>query len=402
MSDHTPKRRLPVRPDLNQLRHQAKDLLREMRLSNPQTKLAEAQLALARSYDAPSWPRLALACRLIDAIWLDDIDTVRQIVVKHPKLLHESALIRERNWGPPMSYAANLGRDEIIRMLHSLGAKDMEHALGRASLQGRIETARMLHKMLGSQRPPKDCLSGPAYTLSASGTALMLELGAQVRDEHGKPIAPVAVVIESDSRKPVEKHQILEMYVKYGIELADTPVMALHRGRIDLLAEHLRRDPNLLTRKFSHEEIYPPEWGCRAEVDTEGTPLAGATLLHLCVDYGEIEIARWLLDRGMAVDAKAALDADGFGGHTALFSAVVCYANFWPNYRGEPDEAPFARLLLDHGANPNARASLKKLHLHDDKRYWQECRDVTPVEWGQQYQHRILVSEAAMRMIEKR
>src|SRR4051812_17663179 len=44
-----------------------------------------------------------------------------------------------------------------------------------------------------------------------------------------------------------------------------------------------------------------------------------------------IEIAVRLLDQGMGVDAKAAIDADGFGGHTAFFSTVVLRANFWRN-----------------------------------------------------------------------
>src|SRR5262245_65804354 len=100
--------------------------------------------------------------------------------------------------------------------------------------------------------------------------------------------------------------------------------MALHRGRIDLLEQHLRRDPALLERTFAHEEIYPPELGCHDErLATQGTPLAGATLLHLCVDYDEMEIARWLLARGINVYAPAAVDRDSFGGHTALFGPVV-------------------------------------------------------------------------------
>src|SRR4051812_4110737 len=77
------KRHLPVRPDLDQLRHQAKDLLREIRrgdaaaladlaenhpeqLDPGSARLADAQLALARSYGVPSWPRLVLACEVID------------------------------------------------------------------------------------------------------------------------------------------------------------------------------------------------------------------------------------------------------------------------------------------------------------------------------------------------
>ena len=388
-------RRLPVRPDLQQLRHQAKDLLRVMRENDANAKLADAQHALAHSYEAPNWPRLVQACELIDAIWRDDVDAVKQLVLRNPKLLHEDATIRNSNWGPPMSYAANLGRDRIIRMLYELGATDLESALDRAALQSQIGTARMLHEWLGAPRPPAGALGGPAYTLSVSGTALMLELGADVRD------AAPEVVLETDSRVPSAKHQILELYVKYGFELPDTPTMALHRGRIDLLEEHLRRDPDLLRRTFSHEEIYPPELGCHDEVlATHGTPLRGATLLHMCADYDEIEIAQWLLDRGMSVDAKAAVDADGFGGHTALFATVVSQPNFWIHHWQKPDEAPFTRLLLDHGADPNARASLRKqLHPGYGEDTLHEYRDVTPLSWGERFHNQKFVSREAMRLI---
>jgi len=179
--------------------------------------------------------------------------------------------------------------------------------------------------------------------------------------------------------------------------------MALHRGRIDLLEEHLRRDPGMLTRTFAHEEIYPPELGCHDEVlATHGTPLAGATLLHMCMDYGEMEIAEWLLARGMPVDARAAVDADGFGGHTALFATVVSQPNFWMNYGRHHLEAPFTRLLLDHGADPNVRASLRKeLHPGYDTPGLYEYRDVTPLSWGRRFHGRIFVNEAALRMIEE-
>jgi len=61
-----------------------------------------------------------------------------------------------------------------------------------------------------------------------------------------------------------------------------------------------------------------------------------------------MEIARRLLERGMDVDAGAAVDAAGFGGHTALFATVVSQPNFWMNYGGKPQVAPFTELLLDH------------------------------------------------------
>lgn len=410
--------RLPVRPDLHQLKLQAKELLRAIHrgdaeaiatlqrhhpkpIDPPLTKLADAQLVLARQYEAPSWTRLVQACELIDAIWRDDVNAVRALVVSNPRLLTENATIRDSNWGPPMTYAANLGRDEIIMMLRELGATDLETALERATLQSKVGTARSLHALLGGPRPRDDALDGPAYTLSAEGTALMLELGARVHDADGKRLAPVGTVLETDSRIPAAKHRILAMYVQHGVQLPDTPPMAVHRGRIDLLEEHLRRDPELLRRTFRHEEIYPPELGCHDEIlATHGTPLAGATLLHMCVDYDEMEIARWLLERGMHVDTKSAVDGDGFGGHTALFATVVSQPNFWVNHNNKPDLAPFTQLLLERGADANARASLRKqLHPGYGEETLHEYRDVTPLSWGERFHRRIFVSKTAMRLI---
>ena len=101
-------RLLPVRPNLDQLRHQAKELLRALRSGDTSAQidfekhhsesidletaqLADAQLVLARSYGLSSWPRLVLACRMTNAIFDDDLATVRDLVLKHPNLLHEEA-----------------------------------------------------------------------------------------------------------------------------------------------------------------------------------------------------------------------------------------------------------------------------------------------------------------------
>ena len=415
-----PRRDLPVRPDLRQLRIQAKELLRAIRRGDPAAvaelreqhpdhvdpataRLADAQLVLARSYGAPSWPRLATACHLVDAIWEDDVDTVRTIVTRDPRFIHECPLFRGSNWGAPMSYAANLGRDRIIAMLHDLGATDFEHALDRAALQGRIETARMLHDMMGRPRPSADSLGGPAYTVKASGVALLLEPGAPLFDEGGRCVAPVDIVLESDSRRPADKHAILEMFASRGVALPDTPPMAVHRGRIDLLEAHLRRDPGLLSRRFTHEEIYPPELGCHDEViATHGTPLGGTSLLHMCIDYDELEIARWLLARGIDPNLRATVDADGFGGHTALFATVVSQPAYGMNRGWRTQAAPFTELLLAHGADPNVRCSLRKqLHPgYGEGHTLREYRDVTPLSWGERFEDPLFVSRPAMRLIE--
>ncbi|HJR60918.1 MAG TPA: hypothetical protein VJ813_16020 [Vicinamibacterales bacterium] len=418
-----PVRRLPVRPDLEQLQRQAKELLRaihagdanaiaELREHHPESidpaaaRLADAHLVLARSYQASSWTRLVHAVRLADAIWRDDIDTVRALVTHNSALIHEQVLIRtDSNWGPPMTYAANLGRDQIIRFLHSHGAVDLKSAAGRATLQGKAGTLRMILELAG--RPPldKSSLAGPAYTLSVEGTAVIFMLGARVDGPNGVDRNTMEHLLGTDSRNPPAKHRILEMYVEHGFEPPDTPVMALHRGRIDLLEAHLARDPDLLTRTFDIGDIYPLAPECSREPYTaQGTPVHGTTLLHLAAYFDELEIAEWLLDRGMDPDVRSAIDADGFGGYTALFSTVVSQHNFWVNYgKGQPDEARFTRLLLDRGADLNVRASLRaRLEEGHGGGPLREYRDLTPLGWGEQYHARIFVSRESLRLIEAR
>jgi hypothetical protein len=424
MSKQFHDRHFPVRPNLDQLKHQAKDLLRairkgdatavaEFRKHHPKQteaidpraiKLADAQAALARSYGLPSWPRLATACRMTDAIWRGDADTVRKLVLKDPRLLRESARgVADSNWGPPMSYAANVGQDAIIAMLREMGAEDVQHAFDRACLQGQIETARRLNAM--GARPTPGCMMGPCETLNPEGLAFLLDLGAEFADERGDRLAPIALLLQTYCRGPENKHRCLDLVAARGIHLPDTPTLAMHRGRIDLLEAHLRRDPHLLSRTFSHEEIYPPSLGCHPDhsLALHGTPLAGTTLLHMCVDFDEIEIARWLIEHGADPNARAEIDADGFGGHTPLFGCVVSQAYIC---RLQQD-AQFTRLLLDHGADPNARASLRKQLRFVADESMHEYRDVTPISWGERFHGpgsagHTWVSKPAMKLIAER
>ena len=378
-----PFRHLPVAPDLDQLKHQAKDLLRAIHNGDPaavaelrefqpdpippqDAKLADAQLVLARSYYASSWTRLVQAMQLVDAIWKDDLETVRDLVTKNPHLIHEDALMS---------------------------------AIDRAALQGKIGTARMLHEMAGRPFPPDGSLGGPAYTLSASGTRLILELGGRVYDDSGKLIAPVAVVLETDSRRPEAKHAILEMYAAHGVVLPDTAPMALHRGRIDLLEEHLRRDPDLLTRTFTHREIYPTEMGSRNPIDAT---VWAERRCSTCAWADEMEIARWLLDKSMSPNLRSAVGANGFGRYTPLFATVVSQPNFWMNFRHRgPFVAPMTELLLERGADRNVRASIwKQLHPGHGETSRHEYRDVSALSWGRRFHDRVFVSKPAMELIE--
>lgn len=339
---------------------------------------------------------------MTDALWRGDVEAVRELVAKNPKLLHEPATgVPESNWGPPMTYAANIGQDAIIQMLHDFGAADVQPAFSRACLQGKIETARRLQAMGGRITP--GIVMGPCETLDDSGLALQLELGAELADAHGDRLAPIALILQTYSRHPEGKHRCLELVERHSMNLPDTPAMALHRGRIDLLERHLQRDPELPTRTFSLAEIYPPELGCGPDLSygLHGTPLDGTTLLHICVEFDEIEIAQWLIEHGADVNARAEVDTDGFGGHTPLFGCVVNDSYLC----GRQRDGAFVRLLLDHGADPNARASIRKaLHFVPDETM-HEYRDVTPIAWGEQFhgqRYHDWVNKPAMQLIAER
>ena len=407
-------RHLPVRPDLTQLKHQAKELLTALhaeapeavadlrafhpeseRLDPTRVQLSDAQLTLARAYGVPSWPRLVTACELIDAIWRGDTQAVRGMIEKQPSLLKENARgTAQCNWGPPLSYAGNVGQDELVKLLISFGADDIQHAFERACLRSKLGTARLLYSL--GARPQPGSVMGPCETLSAVGLVLQLELGATLVDEHGDRLAPLGLVLETYSRNPDGKHECLEIFVQNGYALPDNAVFAVHRGRIDLLEAHVRRDPSVLTRQFAHEEIYPPELGCHTDHTLAlcGTPIGGGTLLHIAVDDDAYEVAQWLLAHGADVNAPAAIDADGFGGHTALFGCVVSQP-----YRCSRNNLPMTQLLLDHGADTTVHSNLRKELRFAEDEALHEFFDVTPLTWGERFHDQDWVNPAVMALL---
>ena len=409
-------RHLPVHPHLDQLKHQAKDLLRGIhagltadlaelaefhpcRIAAVDVKFADAQLVLARAYGVPSWPRLVLACQMTGALQKNDLAAVRALILEHPELIHEDARGTKGSWGPPMSYAANLGHDALVRMLAEMGAQDLQHAFARACLQGKVATARWLLER--GARPERGAVMGSCETQNADGLKLLLDLGAELSDAEGNRLAPVALLLETYSRSPQGKHACLALCEAKGISIPDTPVMAVHRGRLDLLSEHLQRDPTVINTRYGYRDIYPLALGCHDDdsLGLHGTPLAGTTLLHMAIDFDEWDFATWLIGHGADVNAMADRDAEGFGGHTPLFNAVVSQVHCAGRHH---DSDAFARLLLDHGADPHVRATIRKRLRFVDDESMHEFRDVSPLGYGQQFHERRWVGKAVMRLLVER
>jgi hypothetical protein len=416
----TVSRGLPKQPHLDVPKREARELLTQWRQGDPAArervrhrhpkfkeplagsispetfKLSDAQLVIAREYGFSHWTALkqriaadGAAHALHKAIAAGDRETVISLLRASPEMLHLPVL--NGNWGPPMSHAANFGHLEIIQACAELGARDQQHAFDRALLQGQIDCARWLHAH-GAKLSP-GIIMGSCETLSLDGFKFLLEAGAPLTDDHGNPLAPIALVLETYCRRPAQKHEILALFAQRGFRFPQTPAMAFHRGDLAQLEEFRRRDPHLLERRFTLAEIFPPECGCPdgGRAGMHWTPIDGTTLLHLAIDYRDQKIFEWTLAHGADVNARATVDHDGFGGHTPLFNTVVCGP--WP-------DGTMAQALLERGADKNARANLRKFLDWIEEPHWHEARNVNPAEWGHGFPEKNWINTDALRLVD--
>lgn len=102
------------------------------------------------------------------------------------------------------------------------------------------------------------------------------------------------------------------------------------------------------------------------------TPLVDASLLHVAAEYLGARAARVLIEAGADVNAPAAVDEDGLGGHTPLFHTVNSSHN---------RAAPILRMLLDAGARADVR--LQGLVWGKGFEWETTLFDVTPVSYAQ-------------------
>jgi hypothetical protein len=288
-----------------------------------------------------------------------------------------------------MSHAANLGRLEVIKAIAALGAKDFQHAFDRALLQGKLECAGWLFEH--GAKLEAGIVMGSCETLNPGGLNFLAELGAPFTDAKGNQMAPLGLALETYGRNPAGKHAVLEIFARQGYALPDTLMMAFHRGDLARLKEFLRRNAKLIERRFGLAKIYPPELGCSKNGGMHWTPIDGTTLLHLAIDFDELEIFELLVGAGADVNARANVDGEGFGGHTPIFNAVVSHGR---------RQGAMARRLVELGASVTVRASLRKFLDWCETPRWHLARDVTPAEWARTFPDQGWVNEEALGAIE--
>lgn len=203
---------------------------------------------------------------------------------------------------------------------------------------------------------PFDDLLVAFETHSVESIRALLGTGFDVKAPvNGKP--PILYLTEMYFRSD-RFPECLRLLLDRGAALDDPRITPVLLNDPDALEVAARADNTLLEHRTSLVCAF--------------TPLVGATLLHVAAEYGNLEVARKLLELGAAVDVRAATDAAGMNGQTPLFHTVNSNAN---------RSAPVMRLLLEAGARPDIR--LAGITWGQGFEWETTCFDVTPISYAQ-------------------
>ena len=413
-------RKLPQRPDIDQLKRQAKELrhaydagdakaIAEVRqyfhvAADEPLTLTHAQLVLARSYGFDSWPKLkahidgATFARLREAVKAGDVTQTRDLLKRRPELVNYTA-----------------DDDGERRLIHFAVMNDdiaMTRELMRAGANARIgiwphrestsafvmaterELARLVAAIEDEEEARRESMSCPNVTI----TPQLDQLHGAIR-EHRNDDAVAMLQDDASLMKQCDRHGGSALHVacaSANVAMvnwlcdrhadANKPDMAGHTP-MDVAVHALtwraqsRRQPclDILQRLQSRgSETTPLAAAALADVEslrrihreapkhlTANDHWLRGGLLTVAVKFGQIESVRCLLDLGLNPDEPIRLDQTeddewSWGGplwHAASF--------------GERD---IATLLLDRGADPNANVYASGWPL--DRAYERESRDM--------------------------
>ena len=355
-------RPLPDRPNLRHLKDQAKDLLK----AGGAASLTDAQFKIAGRYGFASWPKLKTHVESLEefnelkqAIDTNDLARVKTLMTRNPAL-HRAPLGYNQNgpltwvaecrvpWEPPSS--ARLAIAEWMIDNGSDVHQGGDGPLMRAALIGhRIPMMELLVSRGADVNAEWNgyfpILFAPCETIEPAPIKWLLDHGANPNcTRAGRRYEGTALdqVISSYARS-AQLGACIDILLNAGTvtKYATPALLDLLRGRLDRLVKHLDADPTLVKTRFPDLNI--------GVTGARQLTLRGATLLHVAAEYGNVEGARLLLDRGAEVNVRAAVDEAGVGGQTPIFHAVTQYGDWG---------LPVARLLLDRGADLSVRVQL--------------------------------------------
>jgi hypothetical protein len=332
-----PVKRLPSNPNLDHLKYQAKDLLREHAALNPEAaqrirefhprftaamddeifdahlSLSDAQLTIAREYGFPSWTRLkrhiekptladqlnlphheriedAVFRRAVDLLDAGDVAGLRGWLKQHPNLTHQRIVFEGGN------YFRNPTLLEFVA----------ENPLRHGTLPKNIVEVTKVILVAGVER-------------SALNQTLMLVSTGSVPRGCGVQLPLIDLLCDhgADPNSAVQaaalhgEFESLNALLRRGARI-DLPVAAA-MGRIEdarrLLPDASREDRHLalsLASDFGHAEVVRLLLDA-GEDPNRYNPIGGhshTTPLHQAAGAGHYEVVRLLVERGARLDLK--------------------------------------------------------------------------------------------------
>ena len=401
-SDPPAPRSLPDRPNLRHLKDQAKDLLK----AGAAKSLADAQFTIARLYGFASWPKLKAHVESLEevgqlkqAIDRNDVERVKEMMTRNPAL-HRAPIGYGKDgpltwvaecrvpWEPP-----GPARLEMARWMIENGSdvhQGGDGPLMRAALNSdRLPMMELLVShgadVNGLWHGDFPIVFAPCESVDPAALQWLLDHGANpdVADPKRRyPGTALDYVIGTYARSPERLSACIEALLDAGgTTKYDVPgVLDILCRRLDRLAERLEADSRLAHRRF-------PELDC-GSTGARRLLLQGATLLHVAAEFGNVEAARMLLDRGADVNARATMDEDGVGGQTALFHAVTQFRDAG---------LPMVQFLVERGADLGVRVKLPGHYDQPDD--FVEC---TPLGYALRFRGESLYGERTIAFLRER
>ncbi len=322
---------------------------------------------------------LEIKTKLLDRIFADDADAVEQTLRERPELLNEP-LIRDEEAYAPLHWAAGIataGNLDTVKRLLSLGADGLDGAFVRAVWNRDRDVAAYL---LEEGADPKwaNRLIALCEMLRPGPLRLLLELGADpdlAENDDGSGFRPLDMVLRTYMLQ--NRQACFDILVQAGATYAAGPERDLLCGRMDRLEAHVKADPTTVHRHFTVQGGREHLDGWVAGGMWGGASLRGVTLLHICAEFGFVEEAKMLLEHGADVNARAT-PINSIGDQTPIYHCVTS---------NDPAHArAFSEFLLDEGADPTTQARLRVPNKGETPPELL-LLDVTPLAYARQFPH---------------
>lgn len=163
---------------------------------------------------------------------------------------------------------------------------------------------------------------------SPEGIRRCFEQGVSPNDWLNDGTSLFTMMVEMYTRTPRFK-ACVQAFIDHGLQFDLPELLAVFIDDAGKLEQVLKTNPTLISQTYSR-------------FNNTYTPLAGATLLHFCAEYNSVNCAELLVQHGADVNARAALDENGFGGHSPIFHTVNQNSN---------NSKDMLEFLLEQGAD---------------------------------------------------